>query len=183
MTPQQQQQTPAPAYPTFQAPYQAPFGPAPPRSNTKLIIAIVVIAVVVVAVIGSILAIGFFNGLSNTKLPQSLNIVRATISVPAGHYYYYSFSMTSSLDSNVAVNGTFSASGGMIQTYVFNQTNYNIWQGNPNGGYSYYNSGQVSSGTISANLPNGKGLYYLVFSNAGGSNDSVTANANVNYLL
>lgn len=183
MTPQQQQQTPAPAYPTFQPAYQAPFGPAPARSNTKLIIAIVVIAVVVVAVIGSILAIGFFNSLGNTKVPQSLNIVRTTFSVPTGHYYYYSFSMTNSLDSNVAVNGTFSSSGGMIQTYVFNQTNYNIFQGNPNGGYSYYNSGQVASGTISANLPDGKGLYYLVFSNTGGSNDSVTANANVNYLL
>lgn len=174
---------PAPTYPTFQAPYQTPFGPTPPKSKTKLIIAIIVIAVIVVAVIGSIVAIGFFSGIGSTKVPQSLKIVNTTMSVPTAHYFYYSFQMTSSLDSNVVVNGTFSSSGGPIETFVFNQTNYNIWQGNPNGGYSYYNSGQVSSGVISANLPDGKGVYYLVFSNGGSTNDSVTANSNVNWLI
>lgn|SRR6266571_3553396 len=156
-----QQPAPAPGYPTYQAPYQT----TPAKSNTTMIIAIIVIVVIVVAVIGGILAIGFFNALSTATAWHSQNVVNGLITVPAGSYEYYQLSVSSAVTS-IVVNGTFTASGGSgnnIDVLVMDQTNFVNWK-NGNTGYAIYDSGQVTTGTVSASLTAGT-TYDLVYSN------------------
>jgi zinc-ribbon domain len=107
--------TPAPGYPTYQAPYQ----PTPKKSNTTLIIVVVVIAVVVVAAIVGVLALGALFTAVNTRHSQTL--VNQTVTVQPGQYNYYEFAVPSGATS-VIVNGTFTASGGSgndIQVLIF----------------------------------------------------------------
>jgi hypothetical protein len=154
--------TPPPSYPTYQQPYQ----PTPHKSNTTLIIAIIVIVVVVVGVLGAIAAIGFFNTVSTATTSHTNNIVNGLVTVPAGSYEYYQFSVPSGA-TLVTVSGPFTASGGSgndIDVFVVDQTNFVNWQ-NGHSATSYYDSGQVTTGTVNANLP-GSGTYYLVYNNS-----------------
>src|SRR2546428_64248 len=85
---------------------------------------------------------------------------------------------------SVIVNGTFTASGGGgndIEVFVMDQTNYVNWS-NGHQANAYYDSGQVTTGTVSAYLPGG-GTYYLVYSNAFSSVSSknVQTTANLYY--
>ena len=97
-----QQDPPARTAPQTQTPYQ----PATAKSNTVLIIAIVMIAVVVDAVIGGILLFGAFNTLSSTTTQRSLNIINGLITVQPGQYNGYTLTIPSGA-SSVVVNGTF----------------------------------------------------------------------------
>jgi hypothetical protein len=172
-----------PAPPVWSAPqYQPPYPPAPNKSNTLLIIAIVLIVVVVAAVIGGILLFAYFAPFSTTT-NHSLNMVNGLITVQPGYYNYYFVTVPSGA-SSVVMNGTFTASGGSgnnIEVLVMDQTNYVNWQ-NGNQATSYYDSGQVTTGTISANLPGG-GTCYLVYSNTFSSvaSKNVQTTANVYY--
>ena len=172
------------APPVWSAPqYQTPYLPAPAKSNTVLIIAIVIIAVVVGAVIGGIILLGVFNTLSSTTTQGSLNIANGLITVQPGGYNYYPLTIPSGA-SSVIVNGTFTASGGGgndIEVFVMDQTNYVNWS-NGHQANAYYDSGQVTTGTVSAYLPGG-GTYYLVYSNAFSSVSSknVQTTANLYY--
>src|SRR2546427_9414942 len=162
---------------------QTPYQPAPAKSNTVLIIAIVIIAVVVGAVIGGILLFGAFNTLSSTTTQRSVAIVNGVITVQPAQYYYYTLTVPSGATS-VTVSGTFTASGGSgndIEVLVMDQTNYVNWQ-NDHQANAYYDSGQVTTGTVSANLPGG-GTYYLVYSNAFStvSSKNVQTTANLYY--
>ncbi|HZY46776.1 MAG TPA: hypothetical protein VFE96_03160 [Candidatus Bathyarchaeia archaeon] len=149
-----------------------PWYPPPPqaqKSNTTLILVIVLVVIVVVAVVGAIAAYSFFNyarsSTSNLRLPHTGNIVNGLITVRPGTYNYYQFTVPVGATST-ALGGSFSVSGGTgnnIEVLVMDQSNYNNWKS----GYQaskFYDSGQVTSGTLTASLPTG-GVYYLVYSN------------------
>jgi hypothetical protein len=145
-----------------------------------MIIAIIVIVIAVVAVIGGILAVGFFSALSPTTTQHSGNIVNGLVTVAAGYYQYYQFTVPTAATS-ASVNGMFTASGGSgndIIVLVFDQTNYVNWQ-NGHQATPYYNSGQVTTGTVSASLPS-SGTYYLVYSNTFSTTSSKSVQTTVN---
>jgi len=127
------------------------------------LILIVVLVVAILAVIGSMGGSGGGSGI----LPQqhTENIVNGLVTVNAGNYEYYQFSVPSGA-SAVSVSGSFTASGGSgndIIVYVMDYTNFVNWQ-NGHSASAYYNSGQVTTETISTSLPAGA-TYYLVYSN------------------
>jgi ribosomal protein S27AE len=167
--------TPPPSYPAYQTPYQ----PAPKKSNTTLIIVVVVIVIVVVGAIVGILALGaLFNTVSTST--HSTNLVNALVTVPAAQYEYYQFVVPSGATA-VTVSGSFTASGGTgndIEVLVFDQTNYVNWE-NGHAASAYYDSGQVTTGTISVNLP-GAGTYYLVYNNSFSATSSKNVQTTVN---
>lgn len=180
--PQAQPQTPpTPAYPTYgpsyQTTYQQPYQQAPKKSNTKIIIAVVVIIIVVVAALGAYAAYTFINTLPSQFSQKSLSIASGNYAVPAGHYYYFTFSLpvTATL---ITVNGTFSTLG-TIQTLVMDSSNFAGYKTSGSANY-LYNSGSTTSGTILANLP-GPGTYDLVYLNTYGYNETFTTSATVYY--
>ena len=98
-------------------------------------------------------------------------------------FRYYKFALPEG-SVNVAVVGQFTAAGehsgkpagqgkdqdrdkegdNTVEVSVLSEPAFTVWQN----GYatsSVYESGRVASGTISADLPAGAGIYYLVFSN------------------
>jgi len=143
-----------------------------------------VIVVVVVAVIGGIFAIAVFNIASTSnltsRLPRSANIVNGLITVQAGGYNYYFFTLPAG-STSISVSGSFTASGGSgndIQVFVMDDANFINWKN----GYqasSYYSSGQLTTGTISANLPS-PSTYDLVYSNAFSTVSSKNVQTTVN---
>jgi len=169
-------------------PWYPPPSPPPAKSNTTLIIAIVVIVVVVVAVIVGIAAVSFLNfatsSTSNLRLPHSANIVNGLITVQAGSYNYYPFTLAAG-STSISVTGSFTASGGGgndIEVFVMDQTNFINWQ-NGHQASAYYNSGQLTTGTISTSLPS-VGTYDLVYSNTFStvSSKNVQTTVNLYYL-
>ncbi len=125
--------------------------------------------VVVVAVIGGIAAISFLNfatsSSSTLRTPHSANIVNGLITVQAGGYNYYPFTLAAGTTS-ISVGGSFTASGGSgndIEVFVMDETNFVNWK-NGHQASAYYDSGQLTTGTISASLPS-SGAYDLVYSN------------------
>lgn len=95
--------------------------------------------------------------------PESVKLVKGTISISPGRYSDYPFSITSGL-RNVSVKGEFeSVSGGDLYVCLFDDLNFKNWSG---GGDSraLYNSGKVIVGEIDIplSLPDD---YHLVFSN------------------
>jgi hypothetical protein len=167
------------AYPSYQPPYQ----PVPHRSNAALIIAVVVIVVLVVAVSSVVYFGTIFTPFSTTRSQNSGSIVNGLITVPAGGYEYYPFTLPSGAMS-IFVTGMFTASGGggnKIEVFVADQTNFVNWK-NGNSATSYYDSGQVPTGSIIANLPV-PGTYYLVYSNtfSAFSSKNVQTTANLHY--
>ncbi len=115
--------------------------------------------------IGGIIAVGTFTILRTATTPHSTNIVNGLITVPAGSYEYYQFAPPAS-STGISVSGSFTASGGSgndIVVLVMDETNFVNWR-NGHQASAYYNSGQLTTGTISASLPT-SGTYYLVYSN------------------
>jgi hypothetical protein len=112
-----------------------PYYPPAAKSNTTLIIAIIIIVVVVVAVIGSIAVIAFYNfaatsSTSTLRTPRSDNIVNGLITVQAGGYNYYPFTLAAG-STSISVSGSFTASGGSgndIEVYVMDDTNFINWK-------------------------------------------------------
>lgn len=159
--------TPASSRPSPQTAAAVPPQPAsvasPKRaSHTRRNIGIIVVVIVVVAIIGVALSTG---GGGVIPQQQTVNIVNGLITVNADSYESYQFSVPSGA-SSVSVSGSFTASGGSgndIVVLVMDSTNFVNWQ-NGHSASTYYNSGQVTTGTISASLPAGA-TYYLVYSN------------------
>ncbi len=158
--------------------------PQPAKSNTTLILVIVLIVVVVVGVIGAIAAFTFVNyaanSASNLHVPRTTNIVNGLITVPAGGYEYYPFTLAIGTIS-ISVSGSFTASGGSgndIDVFVMDQTNFINWQ-NGHQSYSYFDSGVLTTGSVSASLP-GAGNYYLVYSNTFSTVSSKDVQTSVN---
>ena len=93
--------------------------------------------------------------------PIHQNIVNGDISVGAGKYVYYQFSVP----SQASISGEFSASGGSgndIEILILDETSYINWI-NGHSVSAYYDSGQMTTGSITASVPAGK--YYLIYSN------------------
>lgn len=163
-------------------PYYPP--PPPAKSNTTLIVVIVVIVIVVVAVIGGIFAIAVYNIASTSNLTsrtqQSANIVNGLITVQAGGYNYYPFTLAAGTTS-ITVSGSFTASGGSgndIEVFVMDETNFINWK-NGHQASAYYTSGQLTTATISASLPS-SGAYELVYSNTFSTFSSKNVQTTVN---
>lgn len=141
-----------------------------------------IVVVVVVAVFASIIAIGTFNVLRTATMQHSANIVNGLISVPAGSHEDYAFTAPPS-STVISVTGSFTASGGSgndIVVLVMDQTNFVNWE-NGHQASAYYNSGQLTTGTISAELPS-SGTYYLVYSNTFSVFSSKTVQTTANLL-
>ncbi len=141
--------------------------------------------VLVVAAIGGILGLGFLNSLSSAPGWHSFTVVNGLVSVPAGRYHNYPFSVPSGATS-IIVNGTFSASGD-IDVLVADQPAYDLPPQITVGGKlpdsqianHYYDSGQVTVGSLNMVLPRA-GTYYLVFSNMFSSASSKNVESTVN---
>lgn len=81
-------------------------------------------------------------------------------------YYYFKLDAPSGA-TNVSLQGNFTASGGSgndVEAYVLSEADFVNWQ-NGHPAKTYYNSGKVTVGNISVNLPADAGTYYLVFNN------------------
>lgn len=92
---------------------------------------------------------------------KTQTIVDSVITVEAGKYVNYQFSVP----SQASVSGNFTASGGSgndIRVLILDETSYINWVNGHNVS-TYYDSGQITTGKITAKLP--KGNYYLVYSN------------------
>jgi hypothetical protein len=106
-------------------------------------------------------------------------ILDTPFSVGPHTFRYYKFSLSEG-SVNVAIVGQFMAvaeipnagnrkdkdkdKDGNIEVYVLTEPAFTVWQN----GYatsSLYESGNVSEGTVQADVPAGAGIYYLVFSN------------------
>jgi hypothetical protein len=136
-----------------------------PKSNMlKLVLGLVVLVIAVALLILYLLPIIYTE-----------DIVRGTITVNAGSYKYYQFTIPSRA-FNIRVEGGIIASGGRgndITMYIMDSTNFVNWQ-NGRGASAYYSSGQVTRVGFAFTLPSG-GTYYLVIDNT----FSITSQKNV----
>ena len=97
---------------------------------------------------------------------QSQNIVNGLITVQAGGYNYYIFNVDTSTMHNVTVTGSFQASGGSgndIVVAILDSTGFTNFS-NGHTVTTYYNSGQMTVGSINASLT-ASGEYYLLYEN------------------
>jgi hypothetical protein len=176
------------AVPSSQAPSASP-SPAPvvsqpaKVSHTARNVGIVVLAIVLV--IAALAVIGTLASGGGGIVPQqhTENIVNGLITVGGDSYNDYQFSVPSGA-SGGGVSGSFSASGGSgndIEVIIMDSTNFVNWQNGHSYNY-YYDSGQETTGTISANLPAGT-TYYLVYSNTFSllSSKNVQTTVNLSY--
>jgi hypothetical protein len=85
--------------------------------------------------------------------------------VKAKAYSYYRIDVPAGA-SRVTVNGTFNVvgAGDGVEVSVLSDAGFAAWQ-EGYGSNSYYSSGRVSEGNVSADLPGGPGVYVLVFDN------------------
>lgn len=109
------------------------------------------------------------------------NIVNSVIPVGASKYVYYQISVP----SQASISGDFTAFGGSgndIIILVLDETAYINWI-NGHSVSTYYNSGKMTTGSITASVP--KGNYYLIYSNAFSAitNKNVKTNVDVSYTI
>lgn len=109
------------------------------------------------------------------------NIVNSVIPVGAGKYVSYQFSVP----TQASISGDFTAFGGSgndIEVVILDETAYINWI-NRHQVQTYYNSGQMTTDSITANVPAGK--YYLIYSNTFStlSNKNVKTNVDVSYTI
>jgi hypothetical protein len=109
------------------------------------------------------------------------NIVNGFIPVKSGGYVYYQIS----IPTQASVSGDFTAFGGSgndINIFILDETAYTNWI-NKHSVSTYYNSGQMTTGSITASLPAGK--YYLIYSNTFStfSDKNVKTNVDVSYTI
>ncbi len=107
--------------------------------------------------IGIILGILISGCISN----KTQTIVDGVVTVEPGKYVNYQFSVP----SQATVSGNFTASGGSgndIRVLILDETSYINWINGHNVS-TYYDSGQMTTGSIAADVP--KGSYYLIYSN------------------
>lgn len=143
---------------------------------------IAVLAVVVVLVV--LAALGVSGGGGIFRQQHTVNIINGVITVgPRRNYDHYAFIVPAGA-SGARIQGSFIASGGSgngVEVMVLDSTNYAYWVGGHIAN-TYYNSGQVTTGTISVSLPAGE-EYYLVYTNQiyGLSSTNVTTSVNLTY--
>jgi hypothetical protein len=133
------------------------------KANKTLLAVAVAIAVVIVA--GLLAAFFINNDFHAASTPIVMEIVNGNLTVNASSYASYNFTVPSSAPT-ATVQGTFTVSGGngnTIKVYVMDGANLADWQNGLNASM-YYDSGELSSGNVTATLPS-TGTYYLVYDN------------------
>ncbi len=125
------------------------------------------VPVVMIAIVTAISLAAYFmeSSIHAASTPMVREIVNGTFTVSAGSYEYYSFDVPSGA-SKTTVQGTFTVSGGgenEINLYVMDSANFANWQNGRNASW-YYDSGELSTGTVTATLPS-DGNYDLIFDN------------------
>lgn len=96
---------------------------------------------------------------------RTINIVNGLITVQARGYQAYPFAVPTGA-TNIRVSGTFTASGGSgndIIVVIMDETAFTNWK-NGHQVSTFYNSGQLTTSSISASVLAG-GTYYLVYAN------------------
>ena len=182
------------AAPTAQPSWAAPAPSTQPAANPKTshtmrnigaLIVIVVLVVAVLAVLGAMGGGSGGGGGGGSLLPSqhTSNVVNGLITVGAGSYSYYPIDLSGGV-TGVSLQGSFTASGGSgndIVVLVMDQADFTNWQ-NGHSVSAYYSSGQETTGTISASLPDGSGSYYLVYSNTFSTFSSKNVQTTVNLI-
>ena len=160
----------------------------PSHAGRNVVIAIVIIVVVIVAAVAAVGSIFFFTAINRSSMLrqiQSQNIVNGLITVQAGSYNYYAFTVPAGA-ANIHVVGTFTATGGGgndIVVYIMDQTDFVNWS-NRHQSTAYYNSGQLTTESFDIDL--GPGISYdLVYSNifSAFTSKNVQTTANLFYTL
>jgi|SRR5579864_6741324 len=155
----------------------------PPKSRRKRLIAVCAVLLVVGAMAG-------WLATSDAGLAEQLrdditgyreqNIADTPLTVNPRGYAYYKFTVPPGA-VKVLVSGQFDAAGtpeNNIEASLLTDSALVLWRN----GYStgtYYESGRVEQGTISAELPSGSGVYYLLFDNRFAPRTSKTIHATV----
>ncbi|MFZ0730976.1 MAG: zinc ribbon domain-containing protein [Candidatus Sulfotelmatobacter sp.] len=115
--------------------------------------------------------------LVGSKHDQTIIETETPFTLQAHSFRYYKFDLPEG-STHVAIVGQFAASaaankketttaeppGNAIEVFVLSEPAFTVWQK----GFatnSVYESGLVSNGTMQSDLPDGAGIYYLVFSN------------------
>ena len=148
----------------------------------KTLLAIEVTIVLVIIFIASLLVV-FFEQSKKQPLPTPavVRIVDGNLTINAGSYMYYNFTVPGTLVSQV--QGIFTVSDGSerIRVYIMDSANFIEWQ-NTHNASMYYDSGEVNSGNVTAILPPG-GNYDLVYDNTFSSNlKNVTTQVTFDWL-
>jgi hypothetical protein len=122
------------------------------------------IAVIIIAVAAIVLAaFVLLNEVHPVSTPIMEILVDGNVTVNSDSYVYYNFTVFSEHVSPT-VQGTFTVSGidQKIRVYIMDSASVTDWQDTRNAS-AYYDSGESSSGNITANLPIGN--YALVYDN------------------
>lgn len=121
-------------------------------------------------------------------------ILDTPFSVTPHNFRYYKFDLPEG-SMNISIVGQFTSTADKktagakakdgadgddneIEVYVLNEAAFAVWQN----GYatsSVYESGRVSQGSMTAELPGGAGVYYLIFSNKFSARNAKNINATV----
>jgi hypothetical protein len=118
---------------------------------------------------------------ASTPMPYTIQVVNGIANVAAGTYLDYKFNIPSGA-SNISISGTLTAQGGSgndIKVYIFGSTDFDNYK-NGNDFTALYQSGQVKSTSISANIPS-SGTYYLVLDNKFSTTTDKTVNIQATY--
>lgn len=123
------------------------------------------------------------SGSTREKKERSATVVDGIITVKAGGYHDYPVRVKDGMDG-ARLSGRFTASGGSgndIVVLVLDQDAFVNWT-NGHGTSALYNSGQTTTGSVSAWLSE-PGTYHVVFSNRFStlSSKDVTAEVNLKY--
>jgi hypothetical protein len=133
-----------------------------PKTRTTIAL-VLLLALVIAAMIFAYDSWGS-NLPHSTPIPETRVLLNGTITV-SPYFYYIQFDVPSyAFSSSIHVTGNFSVvESGTISVYIMNETCFNNYWNFPSSGFvPNYDSGQVASGDIDVNLPNG-GMYYLVY--------------------
>lgn len=116
-------------------------------------------------------------------------VVDTSFSIAAHNFRYYKFALPQG-SMHVSIVGQFDAStdahgktsarppDSSVEVYVMSEEAFVAWQ-NGYDGTNVYESGRVAHGTLQAELPDGAGIYYLVFNNKFAPNTAKRVNADV----
>ncbi len=161
-----------------------------PKSRTSRKIAVVVFAVIII-IASVFVALEIRKGELSTPLPHSTPVLvnrillNGTITVDAGSYWYLQFIIPSDSDQ-IQVSGSLTVLGGVgneVSVYIMNESSFDNWipeQSALNVNASY-NSGQQTTGNITASLYSG-GIFYLVYDNIfSTSQKDVNTQVNLSY--
>lgn len=117
-------------------------------------------------------------------------VVDNPFTVTAHNFRYYKFALPQG-SMHVSIVGQFDVSGDAhavkasaqerddnIEVYVMSEGAFVAWQNGYNG-TNIYESGRVSHGTLQSELPDGAGIYYLIFNNKFAPGTAKHVNADV----